>query len=232
MIPVRTDWTSARSRRGDAMNFLRKIENAVIGVALGAVPVISGFLAGWWISVPLVPESRIYQFALAGLVLGILVDVLFLRGWVQRAYSLKPWVWRAVYVFYSVGMLGCFMGVPVFNVALALPAGVFVGRWLVHCGADSLRVQQTARATALFTTSVLGLVCLASASIALASPSTAADLQGMLGLPFRVTRAIVLGIIVGGGLLILALNWWLSVRSVTLSHGHFRQLSKPSLTDG
>ena len=79
---------------------LRKIEDAVIGVALGAVPVISGFLAGWWISVPLVPESRIYQFALAGLVLGILVDVFFLRGWVRRAYSLKPGVWRAVYVFY------------------------------------------------------------------------------------------------------------------------------------
>jgi len=34
---------------------MRRIENAVIGLALGAVPVISGFLAGWWISVPLVP---------------------------------------------------------------------------------------------------------------------------------------------------------------------------------
>ena len=92
-------------------------------------------------------------------------------------------------------------------------------------------MQQTARETALFTTSVLGLVCLASASIALASPSTAADLQGMLRLPFRVTRAMILGLIAGGGLLILALNWWLSVSSVTLSHGHFRQISNPSLTD-
>jgi hypothetical protein len=214
------------------MNFLRRIESAVIGLALGAVPVTSGFLAGWWISVPLVPESRIYQFALVGLGLGILVDVLFLRGWVRRAYLLKPWVWRAVYVFYSVGMLGCFMGVPVFNVALAFPAGVFVGRWLVHCGADSARVRRTARDTALFTTSVLGLVCLASASIALASPSTAADLKGMLGFPFRVTRPMIPGLIVGGGLLLLALNWWLSVRSVATSHGHFRQLSNPSLTDG
>jgi len=211
---------------------LQEIENAVIGLALGAVPVISGFLAGWWISLPLVPESRIHQFALAGLVLGILVDVRFLRGWVQRAYSLKPWLWRAVYVFYSVGMLGLFMGVPVFNVALALPAGVFVGRWLVHCDADSARVRRTARETALFTTSILGLVCLASASIALASPSTAADLQGMLRLPFPVTRAMILGMIVGGGLLLLALNWWLSVRSVALSHSHFRQRSNQSLTDG
>ena len=93
-------------------------------------------------------------------------------------------------------------------------------------------MQQTARETALFTTSVLGLVGLASASIALASPSTAADLQGMLRLPFRVTWVMILGLIAGGGLLILVLNWWLSVRSVTVSHGHLSQLSNPSLTDG
>ena len=105
---------------------------------------------------------------------------------------------------------------------------MFVGRWLVHCGADPPRVQQTARKTALFTTSVLGLVCLASASIALASPSTAADLQGMLRLPFRVTRVMILGLIVGGGLVILVLNWWLSVRSVALAHGSFHRLSKQS----
>jgi len=30
-------------------------------------------------------------------------------------------------LFYSVGMFGFFMGVPVFNVILAVPAGVFVG---------------------------------------------------------------------------------------------------------
>jgi len=43
---------------------------------------------------------------------------------------------------------------------------------------------------------------------------------------------MILGLIAGGGLLILVLNWWLSVRSVTLSHGRFRQLSNPALTDG
>ena len=98
---------------------------------------------------------------------------------------------------------------------------------MVQSGADCPRVQQTARGTARFTTRVLGLVCLASA-IALASPSTAADVQGMLGFPFQVTRVMVLGFIVGGGLLILALNWWLSVRSVALAHGSFHRLSKQS----
>ncbi len=107
-----------------------------------------------------------------------------------------------------------FMGVPVFNGLLALPAGVFVGRWLAHAGADVAWVQKTARWTAVFTTSTLGLVCVASASIALASQSTASDLQGMLGLSFQVTPAMIPGLILGGGVLIFALNWWLSVKAV------------------
>jgi len=200
---------------------MRRIENAAIGIALGAVPVIGCFLAGWWISIPLVPESRIFLCALAGLSLGGLVDVLFLRGWIRHAYSLKAWVWGAVYVFYSVGMFGFFMGVPVFNVILALPAGVFVGRWLVHTGADSTRMRRTARRTATFTTSTLGLVCIASATVALAARSTASDLQRMLGVSFQVTPAMILGLIVGGGIVILALNWWLAVKSVGRAYEYF-----------
>jgi len=202
-------------------NTMRVIENAAIGTILGAVPVIACFLAGWWISIPLVPESRIYQCALGGLLLGILVDVVFLRDWVRHAYSMKTWVWKAVYLFYSIGMAGFFMGVPVFNVMLAFPAGVFVGRWLVHSGADSTRISKTARQTAVFTTSILGVVCAASASIALVDRSTAHNLQGMFRLPFQVTPVMIMGIILVGCALILTLDWWLTVKSVERAYGFF-----------
>jgi hypothetical protein len=200
---------------------MRRIENAAIGIVFGAVPVIACFLAGWWISIPLVPESRIWQCALAGLLLGMLVDVVFLRSWVRRAYSMKPWVWQTVYLFCSVGMFGFFMGVPIFNVILALPAGVFVGRWLAHSSADSTHMQRIARQVAVFTASILGLVCIASGSIALASRSTASDLQGMLGLQFHVTPVMIVGIIVGGGTMILALDWWLTIKSVERAYRYF-----------
>jgi hypothetical protein len=200
---------------------MRNLENAALGITLGAVPVIACFLAGWWISIPFVPEPRIVLCALAGLLLGIVVDVIFLKGWVRRAYSMKPMVWMAVYVFYSIGMLGFFMGVPVFNLILALPAGVFIGRWLARGGADLTRMKKAARHSAVFTTSVLGSVCLASAAIALASPSTASDLERMLGLPFQVTPVMILGLILGGGAVILALQWWLTVESVERAYGYF-----------
>lgn len=202
-------------------HMMRQIENGVIGIILGAVPVIACFLAGWWISIPFVPESRVCLCALGGLLLGMLVDVVFLGGWIRRAYLMKTWIWKAVYVFYSIGMFGFFMGVPVFNVMLALPAGIFVGRWLAHSGADSTLMHKTARQAAVFTTSVLGVVCIASASVALVDPSTAHNLQGMLGLSFQVTHGMVIGIILVGGATILTLDWWLTVKSVERVYGYF-----------
>ncbi len=200
---------------------MQRIETAVLAATLGAVPIIACFLAGWWASIPFVPEASVWRCAVAGLLFGILVDVLLLRRWVRRAYSMKTWIWMGVYAFYSMGMLGFFMGVPIFNLVLALPAGVFVGRYLAQSGADSVRMQRTARQTATFTLCILGLVCLASASVALGSPSTASELQGMLRLPFPVTRLMIICLISGGGALLLALDWWITIRCVTRAYEYF-----------
>lgn len=193
---------------------LQKIESIAIAVVLGAVPIIGCFLAGWWLSIPLAREDYTIFCALAGLLVGMLVNALFLRNWMKQACTLKTWVWTAVYVFYSVCIFGFFMGVPVFNVALGLPAGFFVGRGLAHSGAGTARMQRVASQAAIFTTSVLGLVCIASAWFALASPSTASDLQGMLGLPFQVTPAMIIALILIGGAGILGMEWWITVLSV------------------
>ncbi len=81
--------------------------------------------------------------------------------------------------------------------------------------------------TAAFTTSVLALVCIASASFALASESTPSDLNGMLGLPFTVTQPMIAGLIVGGGSALLVLNWWLAVKSVERKYEYFRVRTAP-----
>jgi len=200
---------------------MRKIESATIGVILGAVPIIAGFLSGWWISIPFVPESWISKFAITGLAIGVLVDLFFLKTWVRNAYSMKPIVWMIIYLFYSIGMFGFFMGIPVFNIALALPAGFFMGGWLAYARADSNQMKKTARQSALFTTSVLALICFASATIALTSTSTASELQHMFRLPIRVTPAILLGIILCGGIILLFLQWWLTFKIVERAYAYF-----------
>ncbi len=206
---------------------MKKIEDLALGIVLGAVPILACSIAFWWGSIPFVPEAEIFRWALGGLFLGILLDAFFLRGWVRHVYSMKTGIWIGIYLFYSVGLLGFFMGVPVFNLLLALPAGIFVGRWLSLTSPDRSHLRKTARQTAMFTSGILGLVCITSAALALASPSTGSDLQGMLGLASPVTPAGIIGIIVAGGVLILALDWWLTIKSVELSHGYFAAHSAP-----
>ncbi len=198
---------------------MRKIEKAIIGFILGAVPIISCFLIGWWTSMPFVPESRVFLFALTGIFVGVTIDILFLKKWIKTAYSMKPIVWMMIYLFYSIGMFGFFMGVPVFNVMLGLPAGFLIGGWLVYTGADSTNMKKIAQRSALFTTSVLTFICASSAAIALLNSSTASELQSLSGIP--ITQGTLIGIILCGGIFMLILQWWLTLKSVELTYRYF-----------
>ncbi len=208
------------------MGNMRKLETVVIGLLFGAIPVIFGFLAGWWLSVLFVPESLIFVGALAGILAGVLIDVIFLKKWIQHAYLLSPIIWVGIYLFYSVGLFGMFMGVPVFNVGLAIPAGFFIGAYLVDQGAQLPQVRDMARRSSMVTTGIMALVCVGSAAAALADPYTAGNLEGMLGLGFTVTLPMIIGLIVIGGSFLLVLQWWLTKESVKLTYRYLaRQAS-------
>ncbi len=206
------------------MNTIRKLEKFVLAVILGLITPILGLLIGWWGAIPFLPENLIPFVALTGLFLGILADAIFLKRVVQKAHRMDIRIWVVIYLFYSLGVVGLFMGVPVFNVVLAIPAGFVAGGRLAHELADSGRVRAEARQTCILTTALLAIICAASAFIALASPSTPADLEGMLGLPFTVTPPMIWGIILVGGAGLLAVHWALTVFSIRFSY-HF--LRKP-----
>ena len=198
---------AARVNRNDLSLLLTKLEAPVTAFVLGAIPPIAGLLVGWWGSLPCNSETWIARFALAGLSVGFLIDAIFLRRWFRRRYAMSWLVWLGIFVFYSVGMFGLFMGMPAFNVALALPAGLVVGGKLAAARCDSDRAQRIIRRACIFTSLVLAAVCTASATIALLHPSTASELQHMLNLGFEVTSAQVTSLIIVGGGALLVLHW-------------------------
>jgi hypothetical protein len=149
------------------------------------------------------------------LLAGILADVFLLKKLLDRRPSLP--LWGTIHIFYSIGIFGFFMGVPVFNTALAIPAGLVIGSRLAADHADSQQVRKAARRTAWFTTGVLALICAASAFIALTDPYTAGSLEGMLGLDFEITRGMLIALILAGGAVLLAACWVLTVASVRLT---------------
>jgi hypothetical protein len=198
------------------MDMKTKLERFGLGLILAPILPLAGFMAGWGMGYSLLPEKWIPYPTLGGLLAGILADVILLKRLLDRRPGWPFWI--SVFLFYSVGIFGMFMGVPVINAALAIPAGFVVGSRLADEVADQQHVRTASRRTAWFTTGVLALICISSAILALSSPSTASDLHGMLKLGFEVTQGMIIGLILVGGFALLVTGWVLSVASVRLTH--------------
>jgi hypothetical protein len=193
-----------------------KLERFALVVIIAPLVPLASLLVCWWSAYALLPEKWIFFAMIAGFLAGILADIFQLKKLLYRRLSLPFWV--AVFLFYSIGTFGFFMGVPVINAALAIPAGFVIGSRLAADNADWQQVRKAAQRTAWFTTSVLAFVCAASAFIALVSSSTANDLRGMLGLGFEVTQGMIISLILVGGAALLVVCWGLSVASVRLTY--------------
>ena len=198
---------------------MKVVERCGMALALGAIPPILGLIAGWWGTVAVFPERGVMIAALSGFAVGLVVDALFLRRVMARADAAPFWLWGAAYIFYAIGAFGFLMGVPVLVVLLGLPAGILVGGRLARQGTTGDQVRQAARRASAFTTAVLAIACIASATIALLDPYTAGNLKGMLGLPFEVTTGMILALIIIGGAGLLAAQWVLTGAAVRWSHG-------------
>jgi len=198
-----------------------KLERFACDLILAPLAPLAGLMGFWWGAYALLPETWIPFVAIAGLLAGILADIFWLKKLLDHRLGLPLWV--AVFLFYSIGVFGLFMGLPVFNAALAIPAGFVVGSRLAAENADQLRVRKAAQRMAWFTTAVLTFICAASALIALASSSTAGDLRGMLGLGFEITQSMIIGLTLVGGAALLVVGWGLTVASVRITYSFLQR---------
>ena len=194
-----------------------KLERLFLNLVLGAILPITGFLAGWWGTYSFLTNAQVFMAAGAGLLLGLILDFIFMKKWIAAAWQSNLWIWMAVFLFYSICTFGFFMGVPVPNLGLAVLAGIYVGRRLANTSCREDDQKRLTAETAGFTTLVFFFICASSAYFALRDPTTGANLQGMFRLPFEVTLGMVIALIMVGGAAVLALNWWLTVKSIRIT---------------
>jgi hypothetical protein len=197
---------------------LKVVERILMALTLGAIPPIIGLLAGWWGTFAVLPERGVMIAALCGLAAGLVVDAFFLRRAMTRADAAPWWLWAGIYIFYAVGGFGFLMSVPMLIPLLGLPAGVLVAGRLARGDATENQVRRAAHLASAFTTAVLLIACIASATLALSDPYTAGNLKGMLGLPFEVTTPMIVGLILVGGAALVAVQWLLTGAAVRWSH--------------
>jgi len=189
----------------------------------GLVPLIL-FLSGWWLSIGRIAEQKIFSVAFAGLGLGILIDVFFLKPTLKSLETLRPKTLKFIYVFYSIMTLGFFMGVPVFNLFLGILAARFMVRVGLYQGLSDVKMKYMIEKTAKFVTIVLVGICIISAMIALKDPAdTAINIQLMLNVGFEVTPLMIYGLIIFGGAILVYLQYHIVIFAAhyNLKHVYF-----------
>jgi hypothetical protein len=155
---------------------MSRSESILIGLFIGIACPYLTFVAFWWSTAvfhfyvfPL-STSVIATMALVGLGLGTLLDVVFLRRWVEKFYTASL---RWMFVFYCgcfVVGFASFMGFPLGTFALGILAGTYIGRREHHHRANQRQLRTITSRTALLTSCLTALAALPVGILGLKEP--------------------------------------------------------------
>ncbi|HEY4759090.1 MAG TPA: hypothetical protein VIH42_00780 [Thermoguttaceae bacterium] len=196
---------------------MSNIESFILGLFLSLAVPACIFFPAWWLSFLFLPEKAIPITALSGLIIGVLLDVIFVKRWTKDAYSLNVLPLMLMYLLLSLIGFAICMGVPIFHPILGIFAGAYVGRKLYYLHADGDRLRRAGKFTAIFTTMVMLLICIFSATIALINPTTPSELQRMFNLTFTVNWWMVSGLIIVGGFTLVGFQYWATKKAANVA---------------
>jgi hypothetical protein len=200
------------------IRFDRLIFKLLFGLA---IPVLC-FLIFWWTTLIFTQNEKIIMIvSLSGLCLGLLIDFLIILFFKPDIFKLSKPVLVIIYLFYNAWLFGFFMGVPVFHLALGIIAGFYWVKRLIYQN-EIKDYKREIHRTSIFTSTVIGVVCLFSAVIALISKSTPSDLKGMFNLSFDISFPLLTASIIAGGIFLVIAQYYLTkiVMELTLKSNH------------
>lgn len=190
---------------------MSKVDRFIFTVIYGGVMPVFLFLAFWWSTIKIIPEKYIFIFASSGIILGLIFDALFLKKIMKNIFDANIFLPLLVFIFYSVCIYGFFMGVPVFNAVMGLIAGRYCALRAGYLGQDNEQKRKSGKCSAAVSSFALAAFCAASAVLALNHKNTPNEIKHMLGLQFDVNWTAVWLIIIIGGTLLVASEYYLTL---------------------
>jgi hypothetical protein len=195
---------------------LSKLESLILGIFLGVVPLIFCFPATLVITSIFFDKEVVGPWVLWSLVPGVIIDIVFLKKWVRRAYKINNKALAVIYLFYSVVALGMGMGVPVFNFALGIAAGVYSARRMHFAGADEENRKTYFKKTAVFCAVIMALMCCLITLWAIAGQMIGYRFETPW-LSFTFTVPIFFAIVFTGGSALVLLKYWLVIAAARVT---------------
>ena len=188
---------------------MSKIESLILGIFFGFLPVLFCVAAAGFTNIVFLEEKGIGYWALGGLCVGLIIDVMFVKSWVNRAYQMNSKILAALYIFYSIGVLGFCMGIPILEFPLGMAAGVYIARKMHFTGADEQTREQAFKRMARFCATVMVIICCLITLWAIAGQMIGYRLDTPL-LSFTFTVPIFFAVVLTGGATLVLLQYWLT----------------------
>ena len=186
---------------------MKNIEKRISGLIIGSIfPLSLGLLliTIWFLFDK--SESRPLFYLAIGLLIGILIDIRFLKGWINSRFNFPIWIIISIYLVYNVFVYGFFMGLPVFNAFLGLLAGYYFGNRICFYKVESEKHPKLINQVSMFTGLIMTFVCISSGFLAIYDNGAAGMVQDVLGLNYEVTRTMLWGIVLIGGIILIITN--------------------------
>ena len=203
---------------------MSKLESTLVGLFVGIACPLLTFVVFWWSAALMhmhisgFPLRMVIAAALLGLGVGLLLDVLFLRKWVQRFYVANPWLIGIVYLCLCIAAVAFFMGLPIGTLALGIAVGVYAGRKERHVRGNRTSVVPTLRKTALMAASVTTMAALPIGILALNEQDILAMLATLSGLSQADLRGYAGFALVGLlCVLLFLIQYWFSKKAGLLA---------------
>ncbi len=186
---------------------MKNFEKTITGLIIGSLfPLTLGLLSTtiWFYFDK--SESRIFLYLLGGLLIGGLIDLKFLKSWINNRFNLPIWTLVLTYLAYNILVYGFFMGLPIFNTFLGLLAGYYFGNRICVNKVESEHHSRLINQVSIFAGLIMTFVCISSGFLAIHDNGAAGMIKNVLGLNFEVTHSMLWIIVLIGGLALIVTN--------------------------
>jgi hypothetical protein len=190
---------------------MKRFDKILFGFVIGfIIPIMIGLLSVliWFYTDK--QESHAPIYALIGLSCGLMIDLMFLKRWINMRYVLPIWFVAGIFILYNICVYGFFIGFPVFNLLLGLLAGYYYGHRICAKKIQPEMRSKLINQVSLFTGLIMTLICVSSGIIGLTDKTIGENIRLMFGLDFEITKSMILTIIFVGGFGLIVFQYFIT----------------------
>lgn len=131
------------------------------------------FFTFWWISNFFASDYIAFFIGIAGLLLGLWLNSILVTPY--QFFKIKKRILAFLYLFYSIVILGIFMGVPIFNILMGVFAGNYLAIRIISYINNENSIKRSIHQGALFSALVIAVISILSGLMAFVDIDTYLD---------------------------------------------------------